>query len=275
MTIQTKGKLLDLSKPQVMGILNLTPDSFHDGGQNNDLNSALSRIEKMLKEGATIIDIGGQSTRPGANFLNADEELNVLFPFLNEIIKNFPETIFSIDTFWGKVAQETVDAGVAIVNDVSAGTIDNDMFKIVAALKVPYILMHMQGTPQTMQNNPHYENIVLEVNEFYSTKINELKALGINDIILDPGYGFGKTVQHNYQLLKNQELLGFGEYLILAGVSRKSMVTKVLNIKNKEALNGTTALHMLALIHGANILRVHDVTEAIECIKIFEAYKQA
>lgn len=275
MTINTNGNLFDLDTPKVMGILNLTPDSFFDGGKNNTLDSALKKIEEMLTNGASIIDIGGQSTRPGANFLSADEELKVLFPILEKLIKNFPETIFSIDTFWSKVAKETVEAGVAIVNDVSAGSIDSEMFNTVADLKVPYVLMHMQGKPKDMQKDPVYENVTTEVNQFFSEKINELKKLGVNDIILDAGFGFGKTVKHNYELLKNQKLLGFGEYPILTGVSRKSMITKVLNIKNKEALNGTTAVNMLALINGANILRVHDVKEAMECVKIFQAYTES
>lgn len=275
MTINIKGKLLDLSQPIVMGILNLTPDSFYDGGKNNTLKSALEKVQGMVQHGASIIDIGGQSTRPGAKFLNAEEELKVLFPLLNDIIKEFPDVVWSIDTFWSKVAQETIEAGVSIINDISAGSIDDQMFKKASELKVPYILMHMQGTPQSMQKNPVYDDVVIEVNQFFSEKIAELKALGINDIILDPGYGFGKKTQHNYQLLQNQKLIGFSKYPILAGVSRKSMITKVLNIKTKEALNGTTAVHILALMNGAHILRVHDVKEAAETIKIYQAYRNA
>lgn len=270
MQINCKGKLIDLSEPKVMGILNVTPDSFFDSGKNVQLENALKEVEKMLNEGANFIDVGGVSTRPGSAEVPEAEELQRVIPVIELILKEFPETIISIDTFRVKVAEESVLAGAAIVNDISAGNLDYELFKTVARLKVPYILMHMQGTPQTMQKNPQYENVVLEVNQFFSEKINQLKQLGINDIILDPGFGFGKTVEHNYDLMKNLDLIGFGDYPLLAGVSRKSMVTRLLDVKPSDALNGTSLLNFYALQKGAKILRVHDVKEAKEVIKIWE-----
>lgn len=273
MTINCKGKLLDLSSPKVMGILNLTPDSFFDGGKHQNQDNILKTVEQMLEDGLDILDIGGQSTKPGSEFISADEELQRVEPILEIVIKNFPDLIISIDTFYSKVAQHAVEMGAAIINDISAGKIDEDLFKTVAKLKVPYILMHMQGMPKDMQAEPHYDNIIQEVNLFFAEKIQALKQLHINDIILDPGYGFGKTLEHNFQLLRNQELLGFNDYPILAGVSRKSMICKTLGVNPKYALNGTTAVNMLVLQHGAKILRVHDVREAKECIKIFDSYQ--
>lgn len=273
MTINCKGKLLDLSSPKVMGILNLTPDSFFDGGKHQNQDNILKTVEQMLEDGLDILDIGGQSTKPGSEVISADEELQRVEPILEIVIKNFPDLIISIDTFYSKVAQHAVEMGAAIINDISAGKIDEDLFKTVAKLKVPYILMHMQGMPKDMQAEPHYDNIIQEVNLFFAEKIQALKQLHINDIILDPGYGFGKTLEHNFQLLRNQELLGFNDYPILAGVSRKSMICKTLGVNPKDALNGTTAVNMLVLQHGAKILRVHDVKEAKECIKIFDSYQ--
>lgn len=273
MTINCKGKLLDLSSPKVMGILNLTPDSFFDGGKHQNQDNILKTVEQMLEDGLDILDIGGQSTKPGSEVISADEELQRVEPILEIVIKNFPDLIISIDTFYSKVAQHAVEMGAAIINDISAGKIDEDLFKTVAKLKVPYILMHMQGMPKDMQAEPHYDNIIQEVNLFFAEKIQALKQLHINDIILDPGYGFGKTLEHNFQLLRNQELLGFNDYPILAGVSRKSMICKTLDVNPKDALNGTTAVNMLMLQHGARILRVHDVKEAKECIKIFDSYQ--
>lgn len=273
MTINCKGKLLDLSSPKVMGILNLTPDSFFDGGKHQNHDNVLKTVEQMLEDGLDILDIGGQSTKPGSEVISADEELQRVEPILEIVIKNFPDLIISIDTFYSKVALHAVEMGAAIINDISAGRIDEDLFKTVAKLKVPYILMHMQGMPKDMQAEPHYDNIIQEINLFFAEKIEALKQLHINDIILDPGYGFGKTLEHNFQLLRNQELLGFNDYPILAGVSRKSMICKTLGVNPKYALNGTTAVNMLALHHGAKILRVHDVKEAKECIKIFDSYQ--
>lgn len=272
MTINCKGKLLDLSKPKVMGILNLTPDSFYDGGRNQQENLALKRIEIMISEGLDILDIGGQTTKPGSEMISSEEELNRISSILVQIRKNFPDVIISIDTFYSAVAKEAIDLGAHIVNDISAGSIDKKMFETVADLNVPYILMHMQGKPKNMQHQPSYENIIIEINQFFSEKIQKLKELQINDIILDPGYGFGKTTRNNFELLKNQKLIGFGDYPLLIGVSRKSMICKTLNIKPNNALNGTTAIHMLALQNGAKILRVHDVKEAKECIQLYESY---
>ena len=275
MTINCKGKLLDLNVPRIMGILNLTPDSFYDGGMNSDAGSVMKKVEKMLSEGMDILDIGGQTTRPGAETVSNSEELQRVLPYIELIQKEFQDLIISVDTFYAEVARETVAAGAALINDISAGSFDGNMFKTIAELGVPYILMHMKGKPKNMQENPEYRNVVIEINQFFAEKIVTLKKLNVNDIILDPGYGFGKTTEHNFQLLKNQELIGFGEFPVLAGVSRKSMICKTLGVNPKDALNGTTALHMLALQHGAKILRVHDVKEAAECIKLFKAYQSA
>ena len=273
MTINCKGKLLDLGQPKVMGIMNLTPDSFFDGGRNAEISQILKKTETMLNDGMDILDIGGQTTRAGAQTISADEELQRIMPALEQIIQHFPNIIISVDTFWSQVARESVQAGAAIVNDISAGSMDKNLFKTVAELQVPYVLMHMQGKPQNMQYNPVYEDVVTEVNYFFSEKIKELKALNVNDIILDAGFGFGKTVEQNFELLKNQRMLGFGNYPVLTGISRKSMICKPLQINPENALNGTTALHMLALQQGANILRVHDVKEAKECIKLYEIFQ--
>jgi len=256
-----------------MGILNATPDSFFAGSRSLDLDSALKKTEKMLNEGADFIDIGGMSTRPGAAEISEEEELQRVVPIVEAVIKEFPETLISIDTYRSKVAKEAVEAGGAIVNDISAGTMDKNFLKTVADLQVPYILMHMQGTPINMQKNPVYENVTLEVNQFLSGKIKELREMGIHDIILDPGFGFGKTVEHNYELFQNLSLIGFGEFPLLIGISRKSLITRFLNVSANEALNGTTALNTIALQKGANILRVHDVKEAKETIRIWEMLK--
>lgn len=273
MTIQCKGQLLDLKHPKIMGILNITPDSFYDGGKNNELHSVLKKVEQMLLDGMDILDMGGQSSRPGADTVGANEELKRIAPYLEQIIKEFPEIIISVDTFWSKVAKESIAMGASLINDISAGNIDNKMFETIAELNVPYVLMHMQGTPDNMQNNPTYNDIILDVNSFFSDKILQLKKLHVNDIILDVGYGFGKSIEHNFQLLKNQHLIGFNKFPILTGISRKSMIYKTLNINANKSLNGTTALHMLALQNGANILRVHDVKEAKECIELFKVYE--
>ena len=275
MTINCNGKLLNLENPVVMGILNLTPDSFSDGGKFNNMDSALKQTEKMLNDGATIIDIGGQSTRPNADFLDAETELSRVLPVIENLVKNFPEIIISVDTFWSDVAKATTQSGASIINDISAGQIDNKMFETVAELGVPYILMHMKGTPKTMQKNTDYKNVTEEVQLFLSEKIFELNKLGVRDIIIDLGYGFSKTLEQNYELLKNQKDFMFNKYPILTGVSRKSMIFKLLNIKPEESINGTTALNMLALQNNAKILRVHDVKEAAECIKIWEMYKSS
>jgi len=268
-----KGKLIDLSTPCVMGILNITPDSFYEGSRLESTDSALRKAEQMLDEGADFLDIGGMSTRPGSEILNETEELKRVIPVIEIILKNFPETLISVDTWRSKVAKESVEAGAAIVNDISAGSLDSELFQTVAKLDVPYILMHMQGTPQTMQQNPVYKDVVLEVNQFLSEKIFELRKMGVSDIILDPGFGFGKTVAHNYSLLKNLNLIGFGEFPILAGLSRKSMIKKLIGVDEKNALNGTTAVNMIALQNGVNVLRVHDVKEAKQCVEIWKELK--
>lgn len=273
MQINCKGKLVDLSQPKVMGILNVTPDSFFDGGKNNEAQNALNQVEKMLNQGADFIDVGGISTRPGSAEVSENEELNRVIPIVELILKEFPEVQISVDTYRSKVARESIQAGAAIINDISAGNMDENLLKTVAEMKVPYILMHMQGTPKTMQQNPIYENVLIEVNLFFSEKINELKRLGINDIILDPGFGFGKTVEHNYELMKNLDLIGFDEFPLLVGVSRKSMITRLLDLKPSEALNGTSLLNFYSLQKGAKILRVHDVKEAKEAVKIWETLK--
>lgn len=270
MYINCKGKLVDLSSPKVMGILNITPDSFFDGGKYNAPTQILLQVEKMLSEGATFIDVGAYSSRPGAKHISEEEELNRILPVIQLLTKEFSDIIISADTFRSKIAEQCIDSGASLVNDISAGSLDNNMFKTIAKLQVPYIIMHMQGAPQNMQTNPNYKDIVPEVLFYFSKKIVELRNLGINDIISDVGFGFGKTLEHNYQLLKNLALFKNLEVPILTGVSRKSMLFKPLNITPKEALNATTSANTIALLNGANILRVHDVKQAIETIKIVE-----
>ena len=268
MTINCNGSLIDLSTPLVMGILNLTPDSFHDGGQHSGIDEILRHVEKMLSEGADIIDIGGMSSKPGSAIISIEEELKRVIGPIQEIHKRFPDAILSIDTIHARVAEEAVAHGVSIVNDISAGTLDADMLPTVARLCVPYIIMHMQGTPETMQANPTYTNVVTEVIDHLAARVRACRIAGIHDIIIDPGFGFGKTNEHNFQLLKGLSLFKMLGCPILAGLSRKSMITKTLGIKNADALNGTTALNTIALLNGANILRVHDVKEAKEVVKL-------
>ena len=267
-SINCNGKLIDLTTPKVMGILNVTPDSFFDGGKYNDPNAILSQVGKMLDEGATFIDIGAYSSRPGAKHISEEEELNRISPIIKLLITEFPSILISVDTFRSKIAEQCVQNGACIVNDISAGSMDQDMFSTIAKLQVPYIIMHMQGAPQTMQTNPVYDNIVKDVLFYFSKKISELHSLGVNDIIADVGFGFGKTIEHNYELLSHLELFKNLEVPMLVGVSRKSMLFKPLNISAKEALNATTSANTIALLNGANILRVHDVKEAMETLKI-------
>lgn len=270
-SIQCKGQLLELSRPVVMGILNATPDSFFDGGRYTDENRLLHQAEKMLLEGASILDIGGASSRPGAATVTEAEELGRVLPAIEIVLKNFPDALLSVDTWRASVARSAVEAGACIVNDISAGELDPEMFETVAQLQVPYILMHMQGTPDTMQQAPHYEEVVTEVLDFFIRKTAVLRSLGVKDIVLDPGFGFGKTLEHNFSLLKNLHVFHHVMDLpLLAGLSRKSMICKTLGVKPADALNGTTALHMVALQQGASILRVHDVREAIEVIRLWE-----
>ncbi len=262
------GKPYSIDSPMIMGILNITPDSFHDGGQYNTSENAVNRVHEMLSEGASIIDIGPSSTRPGASSLSAKEETARIKAVLPTLKKEFPDTIFSLDTYQAEVARAGADMGVHIINDISGGTMDADMPKAVADIKLPYILMHIQGTPQTMQKNPHYENVFEEVSYFFSKQMNTFLDAGVADIILDPGFGFGKNLEHNYELLAKLHLLKVFQRPILVGVSRKSMINKLLDISAQDALNGTTVVNTIALQKGADILRVHDVKAAAEALKI-------
>lgn len=273
MTINCKGNLIDLSIPRVMGVLNITPDSFFDGGKYKDEKSMLTQVEKMLKEGATFIDVGAYSSRPGAAHVTEAEELRRILPVVDVLLKEFPESILSIDTFRSSVAKETVQLGAAIINDISGGNMDSNMFATVAEVQVPYILMHMLGTPQNMQQNPVYKNVTQEIISFFADKIFKLHQLKVNDVLIDVGFGFGKTIAHNFEILKNLALFKSLEAPILAGVSRKSMLYKTLGISANEALNATTSANTIALLNGANILRVHDVKEAAEAIKIVQQLK--
>lgn len=271
MVIRCKDRLLDLKKPKIMGILNLTPDSFYDGGRLSDLDAALRQAEKMLEEGATLLDLGGASSRPGAVEVSEAAELGRVIPVVEAVAKHFPEAFLSVDTWRGTVAEQAVAAGAHLVNDISAGKMDATLYPTVAKLGVPYVLMHMQGAPQTMQQAPHYEDVVNEVLDFLLAELGRLRALGVKDIVLDPGFGFGKNLAHNYTLLKNLHVFHNVTGLpVLAGISRKSMVCKALHVSPANALNGSTALHMVALQQGANILRVHDVKEAREVVVLYE-----
>lgn len=267
-------KTLDLSTPAVMGILNITPDSFYDGGKYNSLKSIGIRAEKMIEEGAGIIDVGGYSTRPGAKEISEKEELKRVVPAIKFLRKQFPKAIISIDTFRSEVAVQTVEAGANIINDVSGGTIDPKMLDVVARLKVPYLLMHIKGTPQNMQEEPKYKNVTKEVKKYFTEKIQKLKAMGAGPLIIDPGFGFGKNLEHNYELLKNLSSFSSFKLPILVGISRKSMINKILKTKPKNALNGTVVGNTIALMNGANILRVHDVKEAKDAVKIVDYYKK-
>ena len=270
-TINCKGKLIDISSPIVMGIVNVTPDSFYDGGKSNSVAKALIQTKKHLNEGATIIDVGGYSSRPGAAEVSEQEELNRVIPIVEAIIKSFPEATLSIDTFRSNVAKKAIEAGAAIINDISAGEMDSNMFDLVAKYNAPYIMMHMQGTPATMQENPTYKNLIQEITFYFSEKINTLRKKGVNDIIIDPGFGFGKTMEHNYEILGKLNHFQLLNVPILAGLSRKSMIYKLLNVSSQESLSGTIAANMIALQNGATILRVHDVKEAVECVRVFES----
>lgn len=274
MTINCRGTLLDLSSPVVMGILNITPDSFYEGSRMKTEHQVRTQAEKMLQEGAKIIDIGGASSRPGADFVSVEEELSRVLPIINLLVKYYPEALLSIDTYRAKVAKASIDSGIHLINDISASSIDEDLLDVVAAGKVPYVLMHMKGNPQDMQQQPHYESVVVEVLDFLVKKITLLKSKGIQDIVIDPGFGFGKTIRHNYQLLNHLSVYKALKMPILAGISRKSMIWEVLKNTPQEALNGTTALHVIALQNGANILRAHDVRPAIEAIKLMKVLEE-
>lgn len=274
-TLNCKGRLLSLERPVVMGILNTTPDSFYDGGRHQNLDAALRQTEQMLSEGATIIDVGGMSSRPGAEQISIQEELRRVLPVTQAIAGRFPEAFISIDTVHAETAREAVAAGACMVNDISAGRLTEGMYETVAELEVPYILMHMQGRPETMQQQPQYEDVVREVLDFMIAEAGRLRAAGVKDILLDPGFGFGKTIAHNFQLLQNLHVMSILPYPVLAGISRKSMICRSLGIPPEEALNGTTALHVVALQQGARVLRVHDVAEAVQVMRLWELLQSA
>tara|TARA_B100001113_G_scaffold217582_1_gene178464 strand:- start:1689 stop:2513 length:825 start_codon:yes stop_codon:yes gene_type:complete len=273
MTINIKGNLLNFSVPKIMGILNVTPDSFFDGGKYSTSDKILKQVEKMINSGADIIDIGGYSSRPGATDIGVDEELKRVIPIVKLIRKQFPSALISIDTFRSKVAYESIITGGDIINDISGGNLDPKMFKTVANLKVPYILMHMKGNPRNMTENSNYYDVTNEICKYFSEKIEEARLEGINDLIIDPGFGFSKTTEQNYELLNNLDFLKQFQKPLLVGVSRKSMIYKILNSTPEKALNGTSILHTVSLLKGADILRTHDVKEAAECIKIIGQLK--
>ena len=270
-TLNCKGRLLVIDKPLVMGIINATPDSFFGGSRFDGVDEIVTEAEKMLNDGADIIDIGGQSTRPGSELIAADEEIKRVIPAIQAILDKFPGAIISIDTFYSKVAVAAVDAGAIIVNDISAGSMDNKMIETVAELKVPYVLMHTKGTPQTMQQNAVYENVTRDILDFFIAKTHELKKAGIIDIIIDPGFGFAKTIDQNFELLKNLSVFRMLDKAIMLGISRKSTIYKTLGVSADDALNGTSVLNTIGLMNGASILRVHDVKEAKEAVKLFSA----
>lgn len=273
MTINCQGQLIDLATPKVMGILNVTPNSFFDGGKHKPGPSGesemLSQVGKMLSDGATFIDIGGYSSKPSAEFVSEEEELNRIVPVVQSIMKHYPEAILSIDTFRSVVAATCIDNGAAIINDISAGILDDKMMDVVAKYNVPYIMMHMRGTPQTMQSMTNYDDIVKEMLFYFSERIHKARSLGINDLIIDPGFGFAKKLEQNYEVLQKLQLFEMLELPLLVGVSRKSMITKALDISSNDALNGTTVLNTISLTKGAKILRVHDVKEAMESVTLF------
>ena len=268
MTINCLGRLIDLTSPKVMGILNVTPNSFYDGGKHSDEKSVLSQVEKMLSDGATFIDIGAYSSKPSAEFVSEEEETTRIVPIIQLVLKHFPETLISIDTFRASVAKAGIENGACIINDISAGSLDSKMMQTSAKLQVPYVMMHMKGNPQTMQSLANYENITKEMLIYFSEKVALARSFGINDLIIDPGFGFAKTKDQNFEVMNNLELLQMFELPMLVGVSRKSMIYKTLETSADSALNGTTVLNTIALQKGANILRVHDVKEAMETIKL-------
>ncbi|MCL6294503.1 dihydropteroate synthase [Jejuia spongiicola] len=268
MTINCKGQLIDLSSPKVMGILNITPDSFYDGGTYKNEKDILNQVEKMLNEGATFIDVGAYSSRPNADHVSEINELERILPIVNFVLKEFPKALLSIDTFRSSVAKSCIEAGASMINDISAGNLDDNMLQTIANLKVPYIMMHMRGTPKNMQQLTDYDNITKDIIKYFSERIFAAKQLGIIDLIIDPGFGFAKTLEQNFEVLNQLELFKMLDKPVLAGISRKSMIYKTLETSAKEALNGTTALNTVALQKGTSILRVHDVKEAMECIKL-------
>ncbi len=272
-TLNCAGRIVDLSTPKIMGILNVSPDSFYDGGRYKTEKQMLGHAGNMLAEGAAFIDVGGMSSRPGARAVSEKEELKRVIPVVRLLSGKFPEAIISVDTCRSKVARAAVEEGAAMINDISAGSFDKKLLETVAHLNIPYILMHMKGEPATMQKNPKYKDVVGEITDFFINKLNLLKALGVKDIALDPGFGFGKTLEHNYRILGNLRDLQIFGLPVMVGISRKSIVCKALKVNPTEALNGTTALHSIALLHGADILRVHDVKEADEVVKLSLMFK--
>ncbi|WP_259066309.1 dihydropteroate synthase [Mucilaginibacter sp. X4EP1] len=272
-TLNAGGQLLDLSSPKVMGIINLTPDSFFAGSRKPSIDEAVQQAQKMLNEGASFLDLGAYSSRPGAEDISVQEETDRQLPVVEAIVKQFPEAVLSIDTFRAKVAETAIKAGAHIINDISGGQLDADMFATVARLQVPYILMHMRGTPQNMQQQTTYEDVFAEVYDYFASKYHELKRLGVHDVIIDPGFGFAKERAHSYALMNRLQDFDLLQLPVLVGISRKKMIYGTLGITAAEALNGTTTLNTVALTKGANILRVHDVKEAVEAIKIWEMCK--
>jgi dihydropteroate synthase len=274
-SINCKGKILSLSKPLVMGIINATPDSFYEGHLNLSNKAILSLAGKMIIEGADILDFGGQSTKPGSDPVSIQEELDRVLPVINAVHNTYPDCIISVDTYSSEVARSAVAAGASIINDISGGDSDAAMITTAAALKVPFICMHMQGTPATMQKEPMYKDVVKEVLDYFIGKLEECSKAGIKDVIIDPGFGFGKTIEHNFELLKNLSIFSITNYPVLVGLSRKSTIYRTLGITPAEALNGTTVLNTMALVNGASILRVHDVKEAKEAVTLYTRYKKA
>ena len=271
MTINCKGKLIDLASPKVMGILNITPDSFYDGGAHKNEVEVLNHVERMLSEGATFIDVGAYSSRPNADHISEIDELKRILPIVKLILKEFPEALLSIDTFRSEIAKQCIEAGACMINDISAGKLDEHMLQTIADLHVPYIMMHMRGTPQNMQQQTEYDNLLKDILFYFSERITTAKAAGIIDIMVDPGFGFAKTLEQNFELLNKLELFKIIEKPLLIGISRKSMIYKTLETSAKEALNGTSVLNTIALQKGASILRVHDVKEAMECITLVKS----
>ncbi len=269
MTINCKGQLIDLTTPKVMGILNVTPNSFYDGGMYKSSSEMLTKVGKMLSEGATFIDVGAYSSKPSAEYVSEEEELQRIIPIINLILEYYPQALLSVDTFRSEVAKVCIENGAAIINDISAGNLDDKMLETIAKYNVPYIMMHMRGTPETMQKMTTYDDIVKEILFYFSEKVSKARSFGVNDLIIDPGFGFAKTLDQNYEVLQKMELFEILELPLLAGFSRKSMIYKTLHSSAEEALNGTTVLNTVALIKGAKILRVHDVKEAMECVTLF------
>lgn len=269
-----KGKLIDLSTPKVMGILNITPDSFYDGGKNNSEQTIIDKVQRMLFDGATFIDIGAYSSKPNAEFVSETEEIQRIVPVIELLVKVFPEILISVDTFRSEVAKASIESGASIVNDIASGNLDAKMMETVAKYNVPYIMMHMKGDPKTMQSLANYEDIIKEMLFYFSEKVNEARSLGINDLIIDPGFGFAKTLEQNFEVMNRLELFQMLDLPLLSGISRKSMIYKTLGTTPQESLNGTTFLNTISLMKGAKILRVHDVKEAVECVKLYESLKK-